>query len=261
MEGTALATVISQFVVFISGLGYFFSRHSTISLTSSWWICDFGIALKSLRLGVSLLFMHLYLSMVLAIHNALLIKYGTQYSVTAFAIVGYLMSIYYLFAEGISEGAQPLMSYYLGAKKPEFIRYVFWTAAKIIIVLGIISTCLLNLTPEFYIAMFNTNEQVMSTTTVGIQLHLFALFLDGFIALAAVYFMAINKTGKALFISIGNMLIQLPFLFVLPKLIGEAGVWLAMPSSNIVFIFIVAPLVWHDLKTSNQLCSSGLSSR
>ena len=59
--------------------------------------------------------------------------------------------------------------------------------------------------------------------------------------------MTIGKGGSALFVSLGNMLVQLPFLWILPKYIGIAGVWLAVPLSNIIFACAVMPMFWFSV--------------
>ncbi|MFT5881158.1 MAG: Na+-driven multidrug efflux pump [Moritella sp.] len=84
------------------------------------------------------------------------------------------------------------------------------------------------------------------------RLHLFALFLDGFIFLSSVYFMAVNQGGKALAISIGNMLIQLPFLYLLPQWFGVNRIWLSVPISNITLTLIVAPVLWRNIQKASS---------
>ncbi len=71
--------------------------------------------------------------------------------------------------------------------------------------------------------------------------------------LAAMYFMAIGKGGMALAISLTNMLIQLPFLYLLPLFLGEAGVWLAMPLSNLLLALLVLPRFWRHLHARSHL--------
>ena len=71
--------------------------------------------------------------------------------------------------------------------------------------------------------------------------------------MAAIYFVAVGKSGQALFVSLGNILIQLPFLFILPKFLGIDGVWLAVPLSNIAFVLIVLPMLLVNLKGLMQL--------
>lgn len=99
------------------------------------------------------------------------------------------------------------------------------------------------------VGLFTNNDPTLVTTAAdGIRMHLFAMPLDGFIALASVYFMATNQGKKALVVACSNMLVQLPFLFVLPKFMGVDGVWLAMPLSNIALCSVVIPLVYFDVK-------------
>ncbi|MBV1841461.1 MATE family efflux transporter [Photobacterium ganghwense] len=248
LEGAAIATIIAQALITIAAVGYCFTRHSPLKLTAS--ACRFKLPLASqiVKLGVSQLFMYAYFSFVLAIHNTLFMSYGTPVHVGAFAIIGYLVTLYYLLAEGIAMGMQPPVSYYLGAKQHDRIKATVILASKVVVFIGIAAVSLLNLYPDLLANLFAHGDAALMAETVhGIRLHLFGLFLDGFIVLSAVYFMAMNQGGKALFISAGNMMIQLPFLYWLPKMLGIDGIWLAMPLSNIALAMIVIPMMWHDL--------------
>ena len=51
-----------------------------------------------------------------------------------------------------------------------------------------------------------------------------------------------------MFVTIGNMAIQLPFLYLLPLALDITGVWLAYPLSNIALTSIVLVMLWRDLK-------------
>ncbi|SON51939.1 MATE family efflux transporter [Vibrio tapetis] len=254
LEGAAIATLISQFIVALLGFGYFFSKHAEIKLDLRQFAFNPTIAGRSIALGSSSLFMFLYFSFIAAIHNKLFMTYGDAVQVGAFAIVGYLATMYYLASEGIANGMQPPVSYYFGAKQVERIRATVWLALKVILISGIATVAIVNLYPEALIGMFSNGDQaLLDATKNGLRLHLFALFLDGFIFLASVYFMSVNQGGKALAISIGNMVIQLPFLYVLPKIMGLNGIWMSVPISNIVLTLIIVPFLWRDLKNiSNQ---------
>ncbi|EAS45259.1 MATE family efflux transporter [Photobacterium profundum] len=251
LKGAAIATVISQLTVFIIGVGYFFSARSQIKINKL--TLNFSIASKAVTLGASSLFMFLYFSFIVALHNKLFMVYGSSIHVGAFAIIGYLGTMYYLIAEGIAGGMQPPVSYYFGSKQIDKIKATVMLALKIILISGVVSVALLNLYPETVISLFSKNDPLLlAETQNGLRLHLFALYLDGFIFLASVYFMAVNQGGKALAISIGNMLIQLPFLYFLPQWLGVDGIWLSVPISNIVLTLIVAPLLWRDIQHSSQ---------
>lgn len=252
LKGAAIATLIAQGITCVGGLIYFCSQYSTLKLKIS--LPDFSLSesKKIMVLGSSALIMYLYGSFVVALHNYQFMIYGTELTVGAFAIVGYMMTMYYLVAEGIGEGLQPPVSYYYGAKQPQHIRQTLILAMKTTVITGIAWFLLLTSFPSTLISLFNSsNSALILEATQGIRLHLFAMFLDGFIVLATMYFMSVNQASKALVISISNMLIQLPFLYFLPKLLGVVGVWLTMPVSTMVLSCIVTVIVWRDI---NKRC-------
>nr|VVV05756.1 Multidrug export protein MepA [Aliivibrio wodanis] len=257
LHGAALATLIAQSCVTVLGIGYFFTARSSIQVSFNEVLFSWNKAKQSLMLGVSALVMYLYGSFVVGIHNGLMMHYGSATTVGAYAIVGYLMMLYYFLAQGIAEGAQPPISYYFGARETDKVYQIFKLALKWVVITGIGWVALLNISPEFTTALFtNGDKSLVAETVVGIRYHLFALFLDGILVLATIYFLSVNEGGKAMLISISNILIQLPFLAILPHWFGIDGVWLAMPLSNIALIVVVAPMVWKHVKSQKATIPS-----
>ncbi|MBY5944274.1 MATE family efflux transporter [Photobacterium rosenbergii] len=253
LKGAAIATIIAQISITVAAVGYFFTHYSKLRLSLRTLKFNFRIAGNAVSLGTSSLFMYAYFSFIVAVHNKLFMDYGSAVHVGAFAIVGYLMTMYYLLAEGIASGMQPPVSYYYGAGHGKKIRATLILASKVVVLTGITSVIFLNLFPNTLVGLFNNSDPALATETVnGLRLHLFAMFLDGFIALASVYFMSVNQGGKALGISAGNMLVQLPFLYFLPQWLGVNGVWLSVPLSNILLAVIVVPLVWKDIQKKQR---------
>ncbi|WP_076413290.1 MATE family efflux transporter [Shewanella sp. UCD-KL12] len=258
LHGAAIATVAAQVSVATCGLIYFISsmtqfKIGKLTIKAANFRFDTQLAKQIMLLGASSFVMYLYTSFVFALHNRLFMEYGNSITVGAFAIVGYLMVLYYFIAEGLGEGMQPPVSYFFGANQPQNIKKMVILATKVTISAGIAWVAILNLFPNTIIELFNSDDSLLLQETItGIQLHLFAMFLDGFIVLAIMYFMAVNQGGRSLGISIGNMMIQLPFLYILPKFLGLSGVWLAMPISNVVMFLIVAPMVWHHINATKK---------
>jgi Na+-driven multidrug efflux pump len=144
---------------------------------------------------------------------------------------------------------QPLVSYNYGAKNQSNIRKLLKVAMWSSVLVGIAFVLLLNLFPREFVSVFNSKEpQLVEYTVMGIRLHMFALALDGFLVVAAAYYQAINKGGKAMFVMLGNMLIQLPFLYILPKLYGVQGIWVAYPLSNIALSLVVIVMLLKDVQ-------------
>ncbi|MDH5921488.1 MATE family efflux transporter [Vibrio splendidus] len=249
LKGAALATAIAQFVVTGLGLAYFFSRRANLRLRWNELRLKFSVIPEIFAIGTSSFFMYAYGSMMVALHNALFSQYGDQLMIGAYAILGYIVTVYYLTAEGIANGMQPLVSYHHGARNQANIRKLLKIAMVSSVLIGVAFVLLLNAFPREFVSVFSSDEpQLVEYTVLGIRLHMFALALDGFLVVAGAYYQAVNKGSKAMFVTIGNMLIQLPFLYIMPKLYGVPGIWIAYPLSNIALSVVVMIMLYKDVK-------------
>ena len=249
LTGAALATAIAQAVVTLLGLAYFFSNRAKLKLTVGDLRLKITVVPKIFAIGLPSFFMYAYGSVMVALHNNLFAQYGDVLIIGAYAILGYIITVYYLTAEGIANGMQPLVSYNHGADNQENIRKLLKVAMTTAIVVGIAFVAVLNLFPREFVSVFNaTDTQLIENTVLGIRLHIFSLFLDGFLVVAAAYYQAVDKGSKALFVTIGNMLVQLPFLYIMPMFFGVPGIWLAFPLSNIALSVVVIVILMRDLR-------------
>ncbi|UTT84006.1 MATE family efflux transporter [Vibrio pelagius] len=252
LTGAALATAIAQLVVTGLGLAYFFSRRANLRLRWSELRLKLDVIPQIFAIGTSSFFMYAYGSMMVALHNALFAQYGNQLMIGAYAILGYIVTVYYLTAEGIANGMQPLVSYNHGAKRHDNIRQLLKIAMVSSVSVGMVFIVLLNIFPREFVSVFNSQDpQLVEYTVLGIRLHMFALALDGFLVVAGAYYQAVNKGSKAMFVTVGNMLIQLPFLYIMPKLFGVPGIWIAYPLSNIALSVVVILMLVKDVKKLN----------
>ena len=253
LTGAALGTTLSQAVVVILGVMYFFSSRAKTTLTLKELLPQWKLYIETCSIGLSSLLMYAYFSFITAIHNYLFMQYGDSTLVGAFAIVGYISALYYMFAEGVASGTQPLISYNYGAHKirrmKQFVRRMLWVT----IGSGILSVAFVNLFSDSIIQVFNDGDDALyAATKLGLRLHLLGMFLDGLIFSVGIFFQSLGLGRKATFITVANMLVQLPFLIILPKLIGINGIWLAVPVSNIALSAIVLWMLMNQWKKLAQ---------
>ncbi|MCG9684496.1 MATE family efflux transporter [Vibrio sp. Isolate23] len=249
LTGAAIATGIAQMVVTLLGVGYFFSERAKLRLRFHELKLRVALVPKIFSIGTSSFFMYAYGSVMVALHNSLFAQYGDQLMIGAYAILGYIVTVYYLTAEGIANGMQPLVSFNHGARHQENIRKLLKVAMVSSVMLGLVFVILLNIFPNEFVSVFNSSdEKLIENTILGVRLHMFALALDGFLVVTGAYYQAINKGSKAMFVTIGNMLIQLPFLYVMPKLMGVPGIWVAYPLSNIALSIVVLLMLLRDVR-------------
>ena len=247
LKGAALATSLSQALVVILGIGHFISPKAHTQLTLAMLKPIMGIYSHICSIGLSSLLMYAYFSFILAIHNYLFMEYGGTKFVGAFAIVGYISALYFMFAEGVASGTQPLISYHYGASElplmKQFVHRMFGVAVSS----GIIAILAINLFADPIIDVFNSTDATLSAITkLGLRLHLLGMFLDGFIFSAGVFFQSLGLGRKATFVTIANMIVQFPFLYFLPRVMGVNGVWLAVPASNLTLSFFIIWMLWRE---------------
>lgn len=249
LTGAALATLIAQACVTILGISYFFTQRAKMRLSLADFRFRWNVLPRIMSIGLASFFMYAYGSIMVAVHNGLFAAYGDMVLIGSYAILGYIVAFYYLVAEGLANAMQPLVSFNYGARKHANMQQLFRITFVSAVGIGLVFVALLNLFPYHMVSIFNSTEiALIENTVIGIRLHLFALFLDGMIVVIAAYYQAIGYSRKAMLVTIGNIAIQIPFLYLLPKLWGVTGVWLAYPFSNIALAVVVGVMIKRDLK-------------
>lgn len=242
--GAALASIGGEIIAMTLG-GYFILKRSGEQLSWSDFKPDFKLIGAILLTGSSAFFTFIYIGFIMTLHHKVLVEYGGTVAVSAYTIAGYLLTIYYFAVEGVANGAQPLISRFYGEERVRSTRYITRLMVYVGLVIGIIITALLLIFPEFFTSWFTDDPELKSVTAYALRLHLAVLFLDGLFVTATMFFQAIGEGQKALVISIGNLLLQVPFLFILPKYWGLDGVWLTMPIATVILAIPVALMFYH----------------
>ncbi|MEF2482188.1 MATE family efflux transporter [Vibrio mimicus] len=252
MTGAALATVFSQLVIVVISLIHFYSRIKKMKVLFQNLILDYEITKQICSVGFSSVIMYTYIGFVVAIHNYLFIHYTNVVYVAAYAIVGYITSLYFLFSEGIVSGSQPLISYEYGRKNIKNMQKVVNYMFSFAVGSGIVVTLLVYIYSSSVVRFFNHSDlELLEVTIVGLKLHLIGLSLDGLIFSAGVFFQSLGNGNRASLIAMLNMILQIPFVICLPILYGVKGIWLAVPVSNLfvslICIFFLTK-EWRKLK-------------
>lgn len=242
--GAALAGVGGELVAMVLG-GYYVLKQSDEDFTLSDFKPDFKLLWEILLTGSSAFFTFIYIGFIMTLHHKVLMQYGGTVAVSAYTIAGYLLTIYYFAVEGVANGAQPLISRFYGEERVRSTRYITRLMIYVGLGLGVIITALLLIFPEFFTSWFTDDPELKAVTAYALRLHLAVLFLDGLFVTATMFFQAIGEGQKALIISVGNLLLQVPFLFILPKYWGLDGVWLTMPIATVILAIPVAIMFYH----------------
>ncbi|SUB83952.1 MATE family efflux transporter [Pragia fontium] len=253
LVGAALATVIAESTAMVLALFYIFSKRSPVRLRRQHFKFRSDLSWNICKNGSSSLFMYLYLGATIIAYNFMFLRYGGPIEVAAYAVTGYLLTFYYLLSEGLAHGMQPIVSRFYGEKNIVAAKQVLKLAMYFSVGGGVIFTAALLLFPSLFAGFFaGDNESLRQAIVHAIRISLFVLFIQGFFVVAEAFFQSIGEGHKALIITICNMVIQLPFLFILPHYLDINGIWLAMPISAIVLMIPVVFLLMKQIRMLNQ---------
>lgn len=250
IKGSALATVISQFVSAVWVMTYFLGKRSLLKITLPSLILSKDIAKGIVAIGFSPFMMQLVGSMIMILLNKQLVVYGGNMAIAAMAVINSVVNLIIMPAFGINQGVQPIIGFNYGAKKygrvEEAVKYGA-IGATIVMVLGFL---MVEIFPAFLMKLFVDDPQLIQMGAEGMRIYLCSLPIVGFQFIGSGYFQATGQPRKSLFLSLSRQLIFLvPLIYFLPSLFGLAldGIWLSGPISDLLSAIVASAMVLKDL--------------
>jgi len=262
MTGAAVATVIAFALIAILLASYLFSSKAKLRLRFCDIKVEYATMLQIVKSGVPSFAMQFSISLLLLAHNFVLLRYGSELAVSAFGIIDYSFSMFYMLFEGIAMGVQPIIGFNYGAGLYGRVHRALKLAMAASLAVGLVGFVIFFLFPDVVVSIFNPNDaQLLDVTVNAMRIFTAALLVQGIVVVTAMYYQSVNKVRSALFIHLGKTFVfLLPLLFVLPALFGLAGVWFATPISEFLMFLIVMVMVSGELKILREKKMSRLLS-
>ena len=253
IKGAALATIISQIGSAVWVLWYYFRGSSMLKIRRKNLKLKPHIIKAIFAIGMSPFAMQLVASVVSAISNRALSRYGGDTAVGAMTVISSVSMIFLMPIFGINQGAQPIIGYNYGAENYKRVKDTLKFAivgATAICLLGFVS---IQLFPGTIIRFFNNDPDLIVIGTKGLRTYLFMLPIIGFQIISANFFQCIGKAKKAIFLSMTRQVIFLiPLLIILPKLMELNGVWYAGPIADFVSSLMTGLFLIYEIKHLNH---------
>ena len=232
MKGAALATVFGQCTTLLFSIAFFLKKENRISPKN---LVPSGKAVSSiLRVAVSPFGLTYLPSVTILFMNLQCLRYGGEEAVSSYAVLAYLVSFMELLVQGISDGAQPLLSLSKGQNdKKSLQKYTVWTFT-IGISLGIISGILVYLLRYQIPVFYGTSDLAGSMIVHSAPAFALVMALYGLTKPAVSYFYATEALFFSTFLVYGEIMLTLVIIFGLPLIFGLDGVWYTMPSVQMI---------------------------
>lgn len=229
VRGAALATILSQFVSAIWVLFFLFSKKSILKIRKEYLIPDFKVLLPIVALGVSPFIMQATESIVLISLNNQLQMYGGDLAVGAMTIMSSIMQIVTLPLLGLSQGAQPIISYNFGAQNIKRVKRTFKLLLISCLVYTITMWASLMIFPEFFVGIFNKKPELIEITAWGMKIYFAGILIFGAQIACQQTFLALGQAKLSLIMALLRKIVLLvPLIFILPSLVSEGNKLMAV---------------------------------
>lgn len=249
IRGAALATVCAQIAGTITTARHFFKSSSFIHFLPGYMKLKKKIIQDIFSIGMSNFLMLICASVVVSIFNLSLKKYGGDYAVGAYGIVGAIGNLAAMIVFGLCQGMQPIAGYNHGAGQKQRVVRVF----KLSVLAGTYVTCagfiLAELLPHQIASAFTNNQELVNLAAHGLRLNLMMFPIVGFQIVTSTFFQSIGKAKISIFLSLSRqVLFLIPALLILPHFLGLDGVWLGSPVADLTSSLVTLLVLQFQIK-------------
>lgn len=262
MHGAAWATTLAYIFSFSYILYFFLSKNSELKISFAHFGLDKGILKEISALGFVTLSRQAVVSVIYLLLNNILFNLGGEASVTVYAIIGRMLMFALFPVFGITQGFLPIAGYNYGAQRYERVKQSISIAIKYASLLATMVFVGLFIFPVEIASLFLGTSEGASAHELVINAYVlehmpnamrWVFAATPIIALqliGAAYFQAIGKVVPALLLALSRQgFFLIPLVLILPQFIGELGVWISFPISDVLATLVTGYFLRKELKS------------
>ena len=248
MRGAALATAISPILGIIICATHILSKKSAIRFIRT--RLSFDRLFRSCQLGISAMIGELAQGVTTLSFNFLILSIAGNVGVAAYGVIANIAFVGNAIFNGLSQGSQPLFSYYYGKKRTGDVARLLRLTIITGLILAVFVILATNLLAEPLVAIFNSenNPSMASLAVVGMHLYFIGYIFASVNIVACGYLGATEAATWSFVTSLSRGLVAiLIFAFILSAIFGMTGIWLAFPAAEAVTLIlsIIAMIHWR----------------
>ena len=228
IRGAAIATGLSQVLTFTVFTIHFLGKRGTIHWCKT--TMDLSVYKRIVPIGTADFITELSAGTIIFLFNHAILKHIGDNGVVTYTVITYIYNIVMMTFTGISQGMQPLVSFYRGRREENtcrlFLRYALYsTFAMSMLALAI---CLF-MTPALVSIFIDASRAELFTYTVhAFRIYSLCYLVIVYNIVCSGYFAAVEKSGYSFAISLlrGFVLIAAS-IWIMGELFQGEGIWYA----------------------------------
>lgn len=256
IQGAAIATVLSQAVSAIWVLHFLTGKRSLLLIKKQYLKISRDIYLPCLLLGLSPFVMQATEGVITICFNSSLLKYGGDIAVGAMTILSSVMQFSMLPLQGLTQGAQPIISYNYGAENRQRVKKTFVILLSVCLsysaIIGLMSIC----APQVFTSIFTSDVALGIYSQKALRIYMAGTVIFGIQIACQQTFVALGNAKSSLFLAVFRKIIVLiPLIYILPHFMvqKDTAVFMAEPIADILAVTVTSLLFIVQFKKMMHL--------
>ncbi|MCT4663203.1 MAG: MATE family efflux transporter [Tissierellales bacterium] len=239
IEGAAIATIISQYLLMITQFVYFGMGRSIISLNKIKLRVERDVLPEIFKVGFSQMLMCVMAMVQQIILFNSLQAYGGNDHVSLMGGSYRVFMFAYLAVWGIGQGLQSVVGVNYGAGRYDRVKNAFKQFTLIGSLISVSVWILFMVFPENILSWFIPDPKLVADNVNLFRLFTSIFFLYVYFATVLNFFIGLGKGKEAGVIAISRQIVFfIPLALVLPKFMGVTGIWLSLPLSDLLCMIL-----------------------
>ena len=187
-------------------------------------------------------------SLVSVCFNTSLRAAGGTLAVGTMTICSTLMQFALLPLQGLSQGAQPIISFNYGAKRPERVKAAF----RILLISCLAFSAVLGLTcifaPQIFVYLLTPDAALREYAIPCVRLYMAGVTIFGAQIACQQTFVALGNAKCSLFLAcLRKLILLIPLVYLLPLFIPDTvfAIFLAEPIADVLAVLCTVTLFMH----------------
>ena len=253
VRGAALATILSQAVSAVWVLKFLTGPKTKWRLRAVNLRPRAKVVLPSLALGMSPFIMQATESLITVCFNSSLLKYGGDIAVGAMTVLSSIMQFAMMPLQGLTQGAQPIVSYNYGARNPQRVRRAFKVLLIACVTYSLTLWALVQLFPQIFALMFTSNQELVDYAAWALRIYMAATGIFGVQIACQQTFVALGNAKTSLFLAaLRKIILLIPLIYILPHFFADKSfaVFLAEPVADVLAVCTTATMFFFQFRKS-----------
>ncbi len=241
VPGAALATILSQAISALWVLKFLCGKKTKLRIERKHLQLKKQYVLPVLALGVSPFVMQGTESMITVAYNTSLYKYGGDLAVSSLTVLNSVMQMIFLPLSGLTQGAQPIISYNYGAGNGQRVKKAFRLLIGTSLAFVVPAWGIVMVFPGVFVRIFNSSSQELyDMASWAMRVYLAGFFSMGAQIACQQTFLALGQAKVSLFFAcFRKLILMIPLIFILPVFFEDKlmAVFLAEAVSDLAAAF------------------------